>query len=162
MEFEHEGKPITWVGAALTVIIATVALAEKLSVNKGSVPVPFLARVEERGEFIRCTARNAIVAGVLAYARTRLEITPDEEPAWNRFTQGFQQALKPIDSLCGDSAGNANPPNTLSGLMGRKERSTEVMLEALKAVRAAVSELESSLTSDQRQRLMELVPLPRK
>jgi hypothetical protein len=147
--------PAIGVGLAIT---ASVGLAQTLPANEAAVPVQFLAAIREApGEFVRCTARNALVAGVLAYAHARLEITSSQEPAWARFAEALQQALKPIDSLCHDSAASAPMPTSLSGLMERRERSGEVMVQVMKPVRLAVGDLEASLTPEQRQRLVELV-----
>jgi hypothetical protein len=141
-------------------ITATVALAQMPPPNEPPpVPVPFFAAAHEMpGRFVRCTARDALVAGILAYAHVRLEITPNQEPAWSNFTQNFQQALKPLESLCQQAEANAAPPDTLSGLMERKEHAMEVGLQVLKSARAAVSNLETTLTPEQKKRLTEMVP----
>jgi LTXXQ motif family protein len=150
-------KALAAIGTGLT-ITATIALAQKLPSNNESVPVSFLAAAREAsGEFARCTARDAIAAGFLAYAHAGLEVTPDQEPAWTHFTQSFQQALKPIETLCKEVGAKTAPPDTLSGLIERKERSAEVALQVLKSARVAVSDLESSLKPEQKQRLVELV-----
>jgi hypothetical protein len=148
-------KVLAAIGTGLT-ITATIALAHKLPSNSEPVPVSFLASAREAsGEFARCTARDAIAAGFLTYAHARLEVAPDQEPAWTHFTQSFQQALKPIETLCKEIDAKAAPPDTLSDLIERKEHSADVALQVLKSVRVAVSDLEASLKPEQKQRLVE-------
>jgi hypothetical protein len=151
-------KALLAMGAALT-IMATVALAQKRPSNNEPVPVSFLAASREASsEFARCTARDAVAAGILAYAHARLEITPDQEPAWTLFTQAVQQSLKPIETLCNEVGAKIAPPDTLSGLIERKEHSAELALQVLKSVHLAVSDLESSLKPEQNRVLLDLYP----
>ena len=112
---------------------------------------------EASEESARCTVPDAVAAGVLAYVRAGLEVTPDQEPAWTYFTLAFQQALKPMETLCKEIDAKAAPPDTLSGLIERKEQSAEVALQVLRSERVAVSDLESSMKPEQKQRLVELV-----
>jgi hypothetical protein len=150
-------KILAAIGVGLT-IMATVALARKPPSNNEPVPVSFVAGAPEASdEFAKCTARDAIAAGVLAYVHAGLEVTPDQEPAWTHFTQAFQQALKPMETLCKEIDAKTAPPDTLSGLIERKEQSAEVALQVLRSERVAVSDLESSMTPEQKQRLVELV-----
>lgn len=150
-------KALAAIGVGLT-ITATVALAQKLPSNSELMPVSSLAPVRHAsGEFAGCTARDANAAGVFAYAHAWLEVTSDQEPAWTRFTQVFQQALKRMETLCKEIDTKAAPPETLSVLIDRKEHSVEVALQMVKAVRVAVNDLESSLKPEQKRRLVEFM-----
>jgi hypothetical protein len=150
-------KVLAAMGMGLT-ITATVALARKPPSNNELMPVSFVAGAREASEeSARCTAPDAVAAGVLAYVRAGLEVTPDQEPAWTYFTLAFQQALKPMETLCKEIDAKAAPPDTLSGLIERKEHSAEVALQVLRSARVAVSDLESSMKPEQKQRLVELV-----
>ena len=97
-----------------------------------------------------CENRDARLAGMLAYAEKRLNITESQRAAWDSFKQTVETSGAPMAQACAD-LGSAKPATTLPERMARMERFQDAMLQQLKAVRPAVETLYAQLTPEQRE-----------
>lgn len=98
-----------------------------------------------------CADRDARAAGILAFAKARLGITADEEPAWATFTKAVSDAEAPVKAAC---AANAKAPqgDTLPTAPERFRQMTamaQARAESLAKIAPALDTLYSSLTPAQ-------------
>lgn len=91
---------------------------------------------------------DARLAGMLAYAETRLGITDEQQAAWDAFEQQVTTSTGPMDQLC-EQIGTAEQPTTLPERMARFEQVAEAGLAQLREIRPAVETLYAELTPEQ-------------
>ncbi len=97
-----------------------------------------------------CENREARMAGMLAFAETKLNITQQQRAAWTQFTETVRSADAPMARLC-DQIGDAEQPATLPDRVERMEQVMAARLEQIQTVRPALEQLYQSLTPEQRQ-----------
>lgn len=93
-------------------------------------------------------SRDARLAGMLAYAETRLGITDEQRGAWETFEQEVRTSTGPMDRLC-EQIGTAERPSTLPERMARFEQVAEAGLAQLREIRPAVETMYAALTPEQ-------------
>jgi hypothetical protein len=92
-----------------------------------------------------CEDHDAFLAGALAFARTKLAITDQQAPAWEKFAAAAKAASEPLPQLCA-----ADKPLPLPQRLERRERFETARLDSLKRIRPAVAELYETLTPEQK------------
>jgi len=97
-----------------------------------------------------CENRDARLAGMLAFAETKLDITEQQRPAWTKFADTVKGSTKAMDTVCAQVASGEPPPATLPERVKRMEQMTEARLSQLQAVSPALDELYQTLTPEQK------------
>lgn len=100
--------------------------------------------------------REARLAGLIAYAEKKLEITAAQRGAWTAFAQAMGEARKPMDQMCAEMTGEA--PKEIDAALARRERAMTAALDSLRAIRPAIAKLSEALTPAQREKLNTLIP----
>lgn len=95
-----------------------------------------------------CEGRDARLAGLLAYAQTRLEVTEAQQADWTRFADTVKQSGTAFDAVCA-KAGDP-PPATLPERLARMEELAAAGAQALGQVRPAAERMYAGLTPEQR------------
>ncbi len=128
----------------------------------------------ERGEMMRrhaeraCADAPARLAGWLAFADTKLVISPAQRAAWDNFGRDLRASAEPLQAKCqqlpavADAAKPGEPgakPDPLVRVRAA-EAATAANLESLKLQRGALEKLLPQLSAEQRTQFAELPPLP--
>jgi hypothetical protein len=96
-----------------------------------------------------CADQQAHMAGMLAYAETKLGITEAQRPAWRNLADTLKAAHEPMNKLCTDTA--AQPQATLPERLATMQKMQEAHLDAMrKAVPAITQFYQTTLTTEQR------------
>jgi hypothetical protein len=103
-----------------------------------------------------CDDLEAKLAAALAFAKTKLAVELDQEPAWQHFTAAVTAGADPLRRECAASA-NRPTPTTLPRSLGQIEWRLGATLAVAHAVRPAVDTLYDQLTPTQQDSLDELV-----
>jgi periplasmic protein CpxP/Spy len=139
--------------ALATVATGTVAVAYAQMPGRGFGPMGpgGAARICDRGP--------AMLSGWLAYAESRLNITPEQRTAWTSFATDARAAGDTLLKLCPELTSAQQPDrNDINAQLARHERMLTAGLDALKIARPAIERLNAVLTPEQRTRLTELLP----
>ena len=135
---------------------ALVALGAAWAVAQTAPPAgppAFMARFHGMAPHrLLCENRDALLAGALAFLRTKLEITGVEEPAWQRFSAAARQSVGALAAPCAALAQQHAPP-TLPDRLALAEKMAAAHLQVLQSLQPALADLYSALTPEQRQRL---------
>lgn len=140
-----------WTMAAIGAVLMVVAMALGQETPR-SGPPPGLSgptpgpRLEER----LCEDHDALLAGVLAFAKAKLVITEAQNGDWDKFVAAAGRAGEPLGRLCSAMPKSGN----FSGLLQRVDRLEQLdatRLEAIRTLRPALAELYGRLTPEQRQ-----------
>lgn len=130
----------------------------------------------ERGEMMRrhaeraCADAPARLAGWLAFADTKLGISPAQRAAWDSFGRDLRASAEPLQAQCkqlpvpaaAEAAKPGEPrakPDPLV-LVRNAEVAMTANLESLKLQRTALEKLLPQLSAEQRAQFAELPPLP--
>ncbi|HYG89708.1 MAG TPA: Spy/CpxP family protein refolding chaperone [Azospirillum sp.] len=109
------------------------------------------------GGFARmCENHDARLAGMLAFAEKRLNITDAQKPAWNKFADQARASHKPVQDLCTSLKDKPQPTNAIE----RLERMDAVMTARqaqFHQLLPAVKEMYGQLTPDQQKVAEELL-----
>jgi hypothetical protein len=95
-----------------------------------------------------CEDQDARLAGMLAYAETKLKITEQQRGAWNAFADAAKASQKPMQDLCAsrkDQPRDASMPQRLE----RMEAMMSARLQQIQQVRPALNTLYAQLTPEQ-------------
>ena len=96
-----------------------------------------------------CENRDARVAGMLAFAETRLKITPDQRAAWTKFTDTVKNSDSAFDQFCATEA-SSPPPATLPQRVERMQQMLAARLDQMQKVAPALEEFYAVLTPEQK------------
>ena len=136
--------------AALVVLGAAWAIAQT---TPPAAPPPFIARFHGMAPHrMLCENREALLAGALAFVRTKLEITAAEEQAWQRFSAAAQHSMAALAEPC-TALAQQHQPTTLPDRLALAEKMAAAHLQVIQSLQPALAELYSALTPEQRQRL---------
>ena len=136
--------------AALAVLGAAWAMAQTAP---SAAPPPFIARFHGLAPHrMLCENRDALLAGALAFVRTKLEVTTDEEQAWQRFSAAARHSVGALAASCAALA-QQHQPVTLPDRLALAEKMAAAHLQVIQSLQPALAELYSALTPEQRQRL---------
>ena len=97
----------------------------------------------------RCLHGIARRAGMVAYAATMLNLTPDQRPLWDRLNNVVQQNLQQAQQLCG-TLGQQSGQETPLDRLDRAERFTAARLQALQQIRPPLQQLYQALNPEQK------------
>jgi len=98
-----------------------------------------------------CSDRDAALAGIFAFARTKLAIGDGQAAAWDKFTTAVHGAIEPLVQFCPAPPQPNEPPPSLPQRLARMETFETARLDTLKRLRAALDELYPQLSDEQRQ-----------
>jgi hypothetical protein len=118
-----------------------------------AAPPGFMARFHGMAPHqLLCENRDALLAGALAFLRTKLEITGTEEPDWQRFSAAARQSVAALAAPCAALA-QQHQPTTLPDRLALAEKMAAAHLQVIQSLQPALADLYSGLTPEQRQRL---------
>jgi hypothetical protein len=103
-----------------------------------------------------CENHDAMVAGGLAFAETRLKITDAQRPAWNKFVAAVKSSDGAMAKRCADPA-KMKPPANLPERAQRMEEMTAARLEQIRQVRPALDDVYATFTDEQKKTADEMV-----
>lgn len=95
-----------------------------------------------------CDDQEARMAGRLAYAEKKLNITEQQRAAWTKFADAARSSLKPTQDLCVKFK-DAPRPAALPQRLERAEQMMQARLQQVQTVRPALTDLYAQLTPDQ-------------
>ena len=95
-----------------------------------------------------CEDQEARLAGKLAYAEKKLNITEQQRTAWTKFADAARSSLKPTQDLCVKFK-DTPPPAALPQRLERVEQMMQAHLQQVQSVRPALTDLYAQLTPDQ-------------
>ncbi|EWY40231.1 hypothetical protein N825_36540 [Skermanella stibiiresistens SB22] len=96
-----------------------------------------------------CENHEARVAGMLAFAETRLKITDAQRPAWDSFATAVRNTDGVMAKRCADPA-SFKRPATLPERAARMEDMMTTGLEQVRQIRPALDQLYATLSDDQK------------
>jgi hypothetical protein len=98
----------------------------------------------------RCEEKLARRAGIVAYTITKLNLTAQQKPLWNRVQTALQAAGDKARQLCVSlPSREAMRQQTVLDRMNRREQALSAHLQALQQVKPAMQQFYQSLTPDQ-------------
>jgi hypothetical protein len=137
------------ISAAAATLAAGIGLSVPVLAQQGQGPRHEGGMMEHH--FARmCENRDAHIAGMLAYAETRLKLSDDQKPAWNKLAATVKASTKPMDDIC-TKLKDAPPPKTLPERLERVEQIEQARLAQLQQVRPAVADLYQVLRPEQKE-----------
>ncbi|KAA0686643.1 Spy/CpxP family protein refolding chaperone [Azospirillum brasilense] len=95
-----------------------------------------------------CEDQDARLAGMLAYAEKKLNITDQQRAAWTKFADTAKASQKPTQDLCAKYKDQPMPAAAPARLE-RMEAMMSARLAQLQQVRPALTDLYAQLTPDQ-------------
>ena len=95
-----------------------------------------------------CEDQEARLAGKLAYAEKKLNITDQQRAAWTKFADAARSSLKPTQDLCVKFK-DAPPPAALPQRLERVEQMMQAHLQQIQTIRPALTDLYGQLTPEQ-------------
>lgn len=95
-----------------------------------------------------CEDQEARLAGKLAYAEKKLNITEQQRAAWTKFADAARSSLKPTQDLCVKFK-DTPPPAALPQRLERAEQMMQAHLQQVQTVRPALTDLYAQLTPAQ-------------
>ena len=96
----------------------------------------------------RCEERLAWRAAMRAYTESKLDLTPDQRPLWDRVSSIVQTEQQKERQLC--SSLKPRDETTMLDRLDRMQQFLSTRLEALQAAKPAVQALYQALTPEQR------------
>ena len=99
------------------------------------------------------------VEGRLAFLRTELKVTPQQEAQWNAFADAFRAVAKSAKDAMQQMMGGERPSSAAQRLE-RYERMLSFRLDAVRTVRAAFDPLYAALSDEQKKVADDLVSNP--
>lgn len=151
-----------WLGLAAAVALTAAGASFALAQGPGGPGGgPMGGHMGDRAAMHQrmCADMPARIAGRLAYTETKIGITAQQKPAWQKFTDEVRTAMAPMQKRCEDRAKDqaATPPADPSALLAQREQAMSAGLEMVKALRAAYDRLGPSLTVEQKKQLAEMM-----
>jgi hypothetical protein len=99
----------------------------------------------------RCEERLAHRAGIIAYTVTKLNLTAEQRPWWDKLQALAQAGADREHKLCASlPSAEARGPETLLDRMARREQFLSARLQGLHETRPALEQLYQALTPDQK------------
>lgn len=99
----------------------------------------------------RCEERLARRAGRAAYVATKLNLTPEQRPLWDKLHSLMQAAADKQRQLCASlKPGGERSQETILDRVNRREQFLSARLQALKDTRPALELLYQALTPEQK------------
>jgi len=136
-------------GAGL--VAAGLAALPQLSLPAAADAGPgFVGGPGRHGPLMMCESADARTAAILAFAKTKLAIRPEESANWDKFAAAMQASIEPVKQLC---AALPRPdfehPPKLTEQLALRDSMLAARAEELHRVRIAVDEFYPALSVDQ-------------
>lgn len=104
-----------------------------------------------------CTMMGRHVEGRLAFIKTELKITADQEPLWNAYADAARANAKAMSGRCATMMGRGTEPATsLPDRLDQHEQVMSAHLDALRAMNKALKPLYAALTTEQKKEFDEI------
>jgi hypothetical protein len=100
----------------------------------------------------RCEERLAHRAGIIAYTVSKLNLTAEQKPLWDKLNGVVQSAADKERQLCANLPAQAGPQAqaTILDRMSRREQFLSARLQGLQQARPALEALYQALTPEQK------------
>lgn len=100
----------------------------------------------------RCEERLAHRAGIIAYTVSKLNLTAEQKPLWDKLNGAIQSAADKERQLCASLPNQPGPQaqGSILDRMGRREQFLSARLQGLQQARPALEALYQSLTPEQK------------
>jgi hypothetical protein len=100
----------------------------------------------------RCEERLAHRAGIIAYTVSKLNLTAEQKPLWDKLNGVIQSSADKERQLCANLPTQAGPQNqgTILDRTSRREQFLSARLQALQQARPALEALYQSLSPEQK------------
>jgi hypothetical protein len=100
----------------------------------------------------RCEERLAHRAGIIAYTVSKLNLTAEQKPLWDKLNGAVQSAADKERQLCANLPAQAGPQaqTTILDRMSRREQFLSARLQGLQQARPALEALYQALTPEQK------------
>jgi hypothetical protein len=100
----------------------------------------------------RCEERLAHRAGIIAYTVSKLNLTAEQKPLWDKLNGAVQSAADKERQLCTSLPNQPGPQaqGSILDRMGRREQFLSARLQGLQQARPALEALYQSLTPEQK------------
>ncbi|WP_158045051.1 Spy/CpxP family protein refolding chaperone [Skermanella pratensis] len=103
-----------------------------------------------------CENLDARVAGMLAFAETRLRITDAQRPVWDNFAQAVKNSESPMKQRCENPEAFTRPA-TLPERAQRMEEMMTARLEQVRQIRPALDQLYAGFSDEQKKTADEMM-----
>jgi len=112
----------------------------------------WMHRMMNRSPRERCEERLARRAGVIAYTVSKLNLTAEQKPLWDKLNGAVQSAADKERQLCASLATQGGPEarGTILDRMSRREQFLSARLQGLQQTRPALEALYQSLSPEQK------------
>jgi hypothetical protein len=109
-------------------------------------------RMMRRSPRERCEERLAHRAGIIAYTVSKLNLTAEQKPLWDKLNGAVQSAADKERQLCASLPTQPGPQaqGSILDRMGRREQFLSARLQGLQQARPALEALYQSLTPEQK------------
>lgn len=97
-----------------------------------------------------CGERYAREAGFLAYLGAKLDLTPQQQPLWDKYQQGMLTNFAKLRDICVANRGSTHWDETALQRRDRMEKMLTAKLDVLRATRPALDALYQTLSPEQR------------
>jgi LTXXQ motif family protein len=108
--------------------------------------------MQRRSPRERCEERLAHRAGIIAYTVSKLNLTAEQKPLWDKLNGVIQSAGDKERQLCASLPAQAGPQGqtTILDRMSRREQFLSARLQSLQQARPALEALYQALTPEQK------------
>jgi hypothetical protein len=112
----------------------------------------WMHRMMNRSPRERCEERLARRAGVIAYTVSKLNLTAEQKPLWDKLNGAVQSAADKERQLCASlpTQGGPEARGTILDRMSRREQFLSARLQGLQQTRPALEALYQSLSPEQK------------
>lgn len=98
----------------------------------------------------RCQERLALRAAIIAYTVTKLDLTDQQRPTWDKLNAILQAGTQKEQQLCGSLATEQRDQATILDRVTRREQMLSAQLDMLHQARPVLEQLYQSLTPQQK------------
>jgi hypothetical protein len=112
----------------------------------------WMHRMMNRSPRERCEERLAHRAGIIAYTVSKLNLTAEQKPLWDKLNGAVQSAADKERQLCASLPAQGGPEarGTILDRMSRREQFLSVRLQGLQQARPALDALYQALSPEQK------------
>jgi len=136
-------RALVFVGLTAAALVIGSAFAQSVG-PPGGRSLPGLSPAQ------RCTERYAHAVGHLAYLGAKLELTSEQQPLWDKWSQAVTAGAEKNRDVCRQGASNADTPRTAVERLAHYEQVLVTKADSLKATQPALEALYMSLSPEQK------------
>jgi LTXXQ motif family protein len=113
---------------------------------------PWMHRMMNRSPRERCDERLAHRAGIIAYTVSKLNLTAEQKPLWDKLNGAIQSAADKERQLCASLPTQPGPEaqGTILDRMSRREQFLSARLQGMQQARPALEALYQALSPEQK------------